>query len=71
VTDSNILDAVIDAVAQDGPVVPSNLPGLLSKYNLDESQVESLLDEAERRNRVLLVNGAYWVMRVGKYADDV
>lgn len=63
------LDAIVDLVAENEPVVPEDVPNLLDGA-IDVEEAERYLSAAEDRGRVLKVNGNYWVMRIGKYADS-
>jgi uncharacterized protein (DUF1697 family) len=63
------LDAVVDVVAENEPVVPEDVPELLEQ-EIDVEEAERYLSVAEERERVLVVNDKYWVMRIGKYADN-
>ncbi|RLM68617.1 hypothetical protein [Halorubrum sp. Atlit-26R] len=63
------LDAIVDLVAENEPVVPEDVPELLDE-EIDVEDAERYLSVAEERGRVLKVNGNYWVMRIGKYAAN-
>lgn len=64
-----LIDEVVAAVAEHEPIVPRDLPEKLETVDLDVDQAENLLAIAADRERILKVNGRYWVMRVGEYAD--
>jgi len=65
------LDKVVDIVATHEPVSPEEVQEHIDSDEIDLQQVENLLSVATERERVLIVNEKYWVMRVGKYADGV
>jgi hypothetical protein len=64
------LNDVVDVVATHEPVTAEDVNEHIDSDEIELQQVENLLTIAEERERVLKVNGRYWVMRVGKYADD-
>lgn len=65
------LDEIVDIVATHEPVTAEDVDEHINSNEIDIKQVENLLSIAEKRERVLKVNGKFWVMRVGKYADDI
>lgn len=65
------LDDIVDIVATHEPVTPDNVLKHTDSDEIDLQQVQNLLSIALERERILKVNGKYWVMRVGEYADDI
>ncbi|MDB2250101.1 hypothetical protein [Halorubrum ezzemoulense] len=65
------LDEVVDIVATHEPVTAEDVDEHINLNEIELQQVENLLTIAEERGRVLKVNGKFWVMRIGKYADDI
>lgn len=65
------LDEIVDIVATHEPVTVEDVNEHIDSDEIELQQVENLLTIAEERERVLKVNGKFWVMRVGKYADEV
>lgn len=62
-------DAIVDLVAEHEPVDAEDIPELLDE-EIDTEQAAAYLSVAEERERVLEVNGRFWVMRVGPYSDS-
>lgn len=65
------LDEIVDIVATHEPVSSEEVHDHIDSDGIDLQQVENLLSVALERERVLKVNGRFWVMRVGKYADEI
>lgn len=63
------LDDIVDVVATHEPVTAEDVLEHTNSDDIELEQVENLLSVALDRERILKVNGKYWVMRVGKYAD--
>jgi uncharacterized protein (DUF1697 family) len=64
------LDEVVDIVANNEPVTPEDVYNQIESNEISQEQVENLLSVALKRERILEVNDKFWVMRVGKYADN-
>lgn len=65
------LDKIVDIVATHEPVTAEDVDEHINSGEIDIEQVKNLLSIAEKRDRVLKVNGKFWVMRVGKYTDNI
>lgn len=65
------LNKVVDIVATHEPVTAEDVDEHTDSNEIELQQVENLLSIAEKRERVLKVNGKFWVMRVGKYTDNI
>jgi len=62
------VDEIVELVAENEPVGPSDVPELVDE-EIDVKRAAEYLSVAEERGRVLKVNDRYWVMRIGPYSD--